>query len=168
MPAGGWGGVSNHVGRRTDSWGAVVLLQLPPVFQTEPHRCGDAAAECLLRFHQIHKSVRLASQTDGADPRVIEAEFRRMGLRVLSGEMELWDIERLCNDRRPVICLVHWPGDGSSHYVLARGISRGRVHVWDVEVGKRSARLDEWMEAWQATDGRASRPFRQWGICAWV
>lgn len=144
-----------------------MLLNLPPIFQTEPHRCGDAAAECILRFHRIHKTVRLASQTDGADPRVIETALRGLGLRVLSGEMEAWDLERFCNDRRPVIALVHWPGDASSHYVVVRGVSRGSVFVHDVEVGKRSARFDEWNEAWHAADGRNSRPFRSWGIVAW-
>lgn len=144
-----------------------MLLNLPPTLQLEPHRCGDATAECILKFHKIRAPVRVATPTDGADPRLLEQLFRNLGLRVLSGEMEVWDLERFCNDRRPVIALVHWPGDASSHYVCVRGVSRGRVFVHDVEVGRRSARLDDWNRAWGANDGRNSRAFRQWGICAW-
>lgn len=121
---------------------------------------------CALAYHRIVAAIpRFATPQDGADPRQLEAALRRLHLHVLSGEMKVSDLKHFCNDGRPVICLVHWPADRDSHYVVVRGVSRGRVFFHDVEVGPGSCPLREWHRAW-AADGRIET-FRRWGIVAW-
>lgn len=160
-----------NAGRAGESSGVVMLLKIPDIRMETSHDCGRAAARCVLAFHGIVTHVTLSSPTDGTDPRELESLFRRMGLHVVSGEMSVADVDWFCGQGkrkgRPVICLVHWPGDEASHYVVARGVSKGKMWLHDTESGPRSVQLDKWCEAWQAKDGRMSERWRCWGIAAW-
>lgn len=143
-----------------------MLLALADLRQDTPHGCGEAAVRCVLAFFKIIATIpRFATPQDGSDPRQLEAYLRRLGLRVMSGEMRAVDLRHFCDSGRPVIALVHWPDDRDSHYVVVRGISRGRVHFHDVETGPGSCSLREWDRAWSA-DGRIET-FRRWGIVGW-
>lgn len=142
------------------------MLRLPPILQDADHRCADAAAECVLRYHRFRVPVRIATKQDGADPRLVENYLRSLGLSVLSGEMDLTDLGYFVRSRRPVICLVQWPGE-SSHYVVVGGVTRRSVYIHDVATGPKRVPMVEWLEAWAADDARHSRPFRRWGIAAW-
>ena len=76
------------------------------------------------------------------------------------------DLKHYCEDGRPVVVLVHWPDWQSSHYVAARGVSRGWVYYHCPIDGPGKCREAEFEAAWRA-DGRAA-DFESWGIVAWV
>ncbi len=144
-----------------------MLLNLPDLRQANGHDCGPAAVRCLLAFHNVHAPVPLACPLDGCDPRHIESHLReRIGLNVHAGQLTIADIRHLCDDGRPPILLVTWPGDGS-HYVIARGVSRGRVYIHDVDDGRKAIPEADFLVAWCAKDGRLSKPLRRWGIVGW-
>lgn len=143
-----------------------MLLALPDVRQAQSWSCAEAAVRCVLGFHKIALAPRFSTPHDGADPRQVEAEFRRLGLRVTSGEMTTDDLRHFAAAGKPPVCLVHWFGDPCSHYVVVRGVSRG---VWfhDVDTGPGRVSESAFTEAWRADDGRMPHPFRSWGIVAW-
>lgn len=142
-----------------------MLLPLPKVLQTKPHECARAAVQCILTYHGIVAPVALSTPIDGADPREIEQFCRRLGLRVISGEMCVEDVRHFCNTWRPPICLIQWSGQ-DSHYTVPRGVSRGRVYYHDVDSGYDSCREIDWCSAWQAV-GRIGETYKNWAIVAW-
>jgi ABC-type bacteriocin/lantibiotic exporter with double-glycine peptidase domain len=145
-----------------------MLLDLPPTLQQSTHDCGPAAVRCLLAFHRVVAPIPVACPLDGCDPRAIEAHLReRCGLSVVAGQLTVADLRHLCDDGRPPILLVTWAGDADSHYVICRGVSRGRIYVHDVFDGRKAVPEGEFLAAWHATDGRLSKPLRRWGIAAW-
>lgn len=146
----------------------MALLDLPPEMMKHDHDCGEAAARCALGFLRVPVPVKLACEIDGTDPRTIEAHLRRIGLRVQSGEMSVEDLRHHAAEGRPVLLLVHWPRDTSSHWCVSRGVSRGRVWIHDPDTGRASMPTEEFVAAWSASDARMSRPFRCWGIAVWV
>jgi predicted double-glycine peptidase len=144
-----------------------VVLPIPDTRQDTPHGCGEAAVRCVLNYHKILAAIpRFATPQDGSDPRQLEAYFRRLGLHVLSGEMKIGDLKHFCNEGRPPVVLVHWDGDRDSHYVVVRGVSRGRVYYQDVETGPGSCSLRDWRRAWSA-EGRLGEIYRTWAIVGW-
>lgn len=148
---------------------AMPLLDLPPdALQAAEHDCFEGAARCALRFLNVVAPVRVACEIDGTDPRVAEAALRRIGLCVASGEMTVDDLRHHAECGRPVLLLVHWPGETASHWVVSRGVSRGKVFYHDPDSGRSSLPVDSFLASWQAADARMSRPFRQWGISCWV
>jgi ABC-type bacteriocin/lantibiotic exporter with double-glycine peptidase domain len=146
----------------------MALLDLPDARQEDAHSCGPAVVRCLLKFHHVAGATPPACPLDGLDPRTLETHLReRVGLSVTAGQMTLDDVAHLCDHARPPILLVSWPGDGCSHYVMGRGVSRGRIYLHDPDVGRRSLPVAEFLPLWTAADGRLSRPLRRWGIAAW-
>ncbi len=145
-----------------------MLLDTPDERMRADHDCGEAAARCALGFLRVAVPARLACVIDGTDARTIEAYLRRIGLRVQSGEMTVDDLRHHANEGRPVLLLVHWPGQPSSHWLTCRGVSRGRVYYSDPDTGRASLPVSDFLAAWSASDARMSRPFRQWGVAVWV
>lgn len=147
------------------------VLDLPRLLQDREKGfdCADAAVAVVLRHHRVGgRRPRLGTPPDGADPRVVEQALRHMCLRVASGEMDLADLGHFCRTGRPPICLVHWPGDPDSHYVVARGLSKTGRHVFyhDVWDGRGRCTAAEFEAAWAAR-GRLNEAFRQWAVVAW-
>jgi hypothetical protein len=142
-----------------------MILNLPNEIQRALHDCGDAAVKCVLGHHRVVGAVSLSTPTDGTDPRQIEQAFRQLRMPCVSGEMSVADLRHFCDHSRPVICLVHWPRENDSHYVVARGVSRRWVYYHDVYHGPGKTREAEWLEAWRAS-GRMAEAFRHWGIAA--
>ncbi len=145
---------------------STVLLALPTLIQAGEFDCGDTAARVVLQWHGIKASVRMATPERGTSPEQIEATFKRIGLKVVSGEMSVADLRHFCDTLRPVICVVHWPGCVDSHYLVIRGVSRGWVYFHDVADGPCKKSVAEFLTAWSAV-GRAG-VYRNWGICAWL
>jgi hypothetical protein len=109
-----------------------MLLALPDLRQDTPHGCGEAAVRCILAYHQILATIpRFATPQDGADPRQLEACLRRLGLRVLSGEMKAADLRHFCDTSRPV------PGP-----FPGRGDRSGQLHAPSVGPGLGGRRAD--------------------------
>jgi ABC-type bacteriocin/lantibiotic exporter with double-glycine peptidase domain len=145
---------------------AFMLLSLPPVIQAGEFDCGDAAARVVLQYHGIKATARMATPERGTSPEQIEAAFKRIGMKVVSGEMSIADLRHFCDTLRPVITVIHWPGEADSHYVCVRGVSRGWVYYHDVADGPGKKNVVEFLTAWRAA-GRAG-VYRQWGICGWI
>lgn len=143
-----------------------MLLNIPDIRQTEGHTCGDAAALCVLSFHNIAASFRLATKQQGADPVSIESKLRQLGMNVVAGELSIGDLSHYCKSGRPVICLVHWPDGDDSHYVTVKGVSKGYVYFQDPESGPSKCKISEFQSAWEAI-GRIGT-YRNWGIVPWV
>ncbi len=147
---------------------AIVLLTLPAEIQRSDHDCGDAALRCVAAFHGFSPSVvrRLATAERGTSPEQVEAELKRLGMRVISGEMDIADLKHYCDRQRPPIVVVHWPDSDDSHWIVCRGVSRNHVYYHDVAdgLGKKSAA--EFTEAWQAA-GRVG-VYRRWAVIGWV
>jgi ABC-type bacteriocin/lantibiotic exporter with double-glycine peptidase domain len=145
---------------------AFMLLGLPDTRQKHDHDCGEAAVRCILAYHGIRANVRMATPERGTAPEQIEATLKNIGMKVVSGEMSVADLRHFCDTLRPVVCCVHWPDDADSHWIVARGVSRGTVYYHDVADGPGKKSSAEFLTAWRA-GGRAG-VYRQWGICAWT
>ncbi len=145
-----------------------LLLSLPDIRQATGHDCGDAATAtaCLLAFHGLAANGRQATATHGTDPVQIEGRLRRLGLAVVAGTMAVDDLRHYCDSKRPVICLVHWPDGEDSHWIVARGVSRGWVYYHCPEEGLGKCRLSDFELAWRA-EGRLA-DYKSWGITAWL
>jgi len=143
-----------------------MILTVPDNRQQDGHDCGEAVIICVLGFHRVTASVRLATREYGTDPIQIESWFRNQSFRVVSGEMTVDDLRHYCDSKRPVIALVHWPEANDSHYVVVRGVSRGRIYFHDVETGPANMRSGDFEKAWKAS-GRIGT-YRRWAICPWI
>ncbi len=147
---------------------AVLLTLSDAVLQSGPHDCGEAAVRTLLAFEGVVARAKFACQIDGTDARTLEGALRQIGLRVTSGEMSIEDLKHFTSTQRAVICLVTFPPN-ASHWVVVRGVSRGRVYYHDPSYGLDVASSAEWDASWHAADDRGhARPYRRWGIAAWA
>jgi ABC-type bacteriocin/lantibiotic exporter with double-glycine peptidase domain len=144
------------------------LLDTPRVLQSTDFSCADAAVQCVLRFHRIAAAPRIGTPPDGADPREIESAFRKLHLRVVSGEMRLEDLAYYCRTDRPPIVLVHWPEDPCSHYAVVRGVSPAQSFVYyhDVWDGRSRRTAEDFLAAWKGR-GRLNEAFRCWAVVGW-
>jgi ABC-type bacteriocin/lantibiotic exporter with double-glycine peptidase domain len=142
------------------------LLVLPSHLQRNGHDCAEAAVQVVLDFHGVTAVARFSTAIDGADPRTVEGVFRKLGFRVVSGEMTADDLKHWCGEGKPPIVLVRWPDGADSHYFCVRGISRGRVFYMDPESGPGSCPLSEFQAAWAAS-GRLGETYRGWAIVGW-
>jgi predicted double-glycine peptidase len=151
--------------------GAAVLCAVPDLRQSETWNCGEAAVRCVLAYHQfaasVLASVRISSPIDGVDPLAVERFLAKLGLRTLAGNMKTADLRSLCDSLRPVVTLIHPADAHDSHWVVARGVSRGQVHYQDVAAGPSRCSVGAWEAMWVASDGRRGHPYESWGICAW-
>jgi len=155
-----------HARRFIASQESAVLLDLPDIRQRDNYDCGNAAVAVVLARYRVKATVNLATAERGTGPDEIEQYFRRLGLRVIAGSMEIDDLRHMANTLRPVICLCTWPGDVDSHWVIVRGVSRNRVYYHCPQDGPESMTAEAWTAIWQAT-GRHG-PLKQWAVCGWL
>lgn len=144
------------------------VLSLPNILQSTPYDCGDAAMQTVLQYHKIVAPSRLASPIEGLDPVSLERHLRhKLGLLVSAGSMTVVDLKHYCDVNRPPIALVTWPeDDDESHWVVVRGVSRGRVYIQDPADGPQNVRIDAWEAMWHG-DGRMGEQYRQWSVVGW-
>jgi ABC-type bacteriocin/lantibiotic exporter with double-glycine peptidase domain len=140
-----------------------MLLALPMTMQNHAHDCGEAALRCVLSFYGIKAAVRLATPERGTTPEQLENAMKSIGLRVVSGEMNICDLKHFCDTGRPVLAVVHWPDEEDSHWICIRGVSRGMVYYQDPAEGSRKKPVKEFLNSWYA-GGRVG-PYKTWAIC---
>jgi ABC-type bacteriocin/lantibiotic exporter with double-glycine peptidase domain len=142
------------------------VIALPDLRQSAEHDCGHTAVLVVLRRLRRRVSPGDLSplgvnMIDGTDPRAIESTLRGLGLRVISGEMDMSDLWHHTESSRPVICLIR--RDGVGHYVVVSGIHEGAVRFQDPADGPSSMRTETWKKAWTEID-RLGAVYRGWGI----
>ena len=142
--------------------GVLMLLVIPDIRQSADYDCGDAVVSALARFHGIGVSGGISNAIQGTDPGTVEAVVRRWGLPVVSGTLTLADLAHFTKTGRPVLCPVAAFG---GHWVIVRGIDRGRVHVHCPFSGPTSTPSAKWVAEWRDVS-RAGHEFDRWGIVA--
>jgi ABC-type bacteriocin/lantibiotic exporter with double-glycine peptidase domain len=103
----------------------------------------------------------LANSFDGTDPRTLEAFFRRLGLRVQSGEMTPADLTHHTRAGRPVAALVQLAGGG--HWVTVWCADAKAVYWHCPIAGLRSDSPARFRRLWWDWD-RFGVHFRQFGV----
>lgn len=140
-----------------------MLLDIPDIRQQADYDCGAAALDAVLSFHglRVRGPVRLANAVQGMSPDTVEAVLRSVGLAVLSGTMTVGDLRHLTRAGRPVLCPV---SAGGGHWVVVRGVARGRVHFHCPTRGPVHTPELHWVAEWVDTS-RSGQTFSHWGIC---
>ena len=146
--------------------GETVLLSLPDIRQTESYDCGAAAIDTVLRFHgsRARWDRTLANPVQGMAPDMIEAVLRSLGFELITGPMMVADLKYFTRSWRPVVCPC---SDWGGHWVVVRGVERGRVHFHCPLRGAVSAGEMEWRERW-ADQSRNGVTFDRWGIAVGI
>jgi len=147
-----------------------MLLDLPDIRQSSDFDCGAATTNCVFTYLGYNKPRKFflqmlgTNEMNGTDPRTLEAQIRREGYKVLSGDMAIEDLRSQANQGRPVILLVTLHGGG--HYITSRGVQRGRVHYQDPSCGPQSMKVNEFKERWNDYD-RFGITYANFGIAVW-
>jgi len=136
------------------------ILKLPVVKQKLPHDCGVAVFRSVCKYLKVHtlRNTLDADPINGLHPFELEPAFRRLGLSVSAGSMDVDDLRYHARRGRPVVCLV------TGHWVVSGGIFRGHVTIMEPFEGviKRVPIL-EFANDWQDSD-RNGTVFRNYGI----
>jgi ABC-type bacteriocin/lantibiotic exporter with double-glycine peptidase domain len=145
------------------------MLALPDVRQRFDYDCGAAATKTVLSYFGMKTNTYIlaplaTNPIDGTDPRAIEATLRRSGLKVISGEMNLEDLQHHTKLGRPVICLIQL--DHVGHYVVVGSVKFGQVHFNDPTNGPSKNSSKKFVERWKDID-RLNTIYTQFGIAAW-
>lgn len=143
------------------------LIPLNGVAQSTDHDCGRAAFHCVAEYWGVgSRRPPYPHPLTGTHPDHLEPAFRGAGFKVLAGDMDVATLRALTGLGWPVVCLVRAYGTG--HWVVVRGVSRGRVCYMDPADGKnRSLPVGEWESNWHDSDKRA-RTFERYGLAVWL
>jgi ABC-type bacteriocin/lantibiotic exporter with double-glycine peptidase domain len=139
------------------------MLDIPDVRQGSGHDCGPAVFRAVVAFFGLKAPAPKADPLAGLHPEYLEPLLREAGLQVLSGEMDTDDLKYHTRRGRPVVCLIRHGDTG--HYVVASGVSRGRVHYHCPLSGPSSVPAAEWDARWTDRDRRSR--FRRFGMAVW-
>ncbi len=143
-----------------------VVLTLPIVKQKTAHDCGVAVFRTVCKYLRVKPATLEADPLNGLHPFELEPAFRRLGLTVSAGSMDLDDLRHHARKNRPVVALVR-QGD-SGHWVVSGGVSRGRVLVMEPFEGVvKWVPGAEFVANWSDWD-RAGTVFRNYGIAVGV
>jgi len=142
----------------------VPLLDLPAVLQRDDHSCGAAVFACVTRYWEGRGRKLKSHPVHGTPPDQLEPAFRAAGYSVLSGELDTAAMRSLTALGWPVCCLVQ--SDGTGHWVVVRGVQRGRVYLMDPADGVRSVPVPEWESVWVDSDRRGT-VYRRHGVAVW-
>lgn len=128
------------------------MLTIPDVRQVADWDCGAACVAALFRFYGLPPAAwvgKLANPIQGMSPDTAEALLRAAGLAVLSGSMTLPDLTYLTRSGRPVMTPIQ--SERTGHWVIVRGVSRGRVHFHCPTDGPRRLPALAWVDRWHDT-----------------
>jgi ABC-type bacteriocin/lantibiotic exporter with double-glycine peptidase domain len=140
-----------------------MILDLPDLRQSSDFDCSDACLRIVFRFFGRARSPAVATPVDGADPRALEAAFRRAGFFAQAGDgLTPLDLRFHTRLGHPVVCLVT-NHDGVGHYVVVAGVARGFVHYQDPETGPGRERAAAFFARWRDSD-HDGRRFNRWAI----
>lgn len=141
------------------------MLEIPDCRQRDEHSCGVACVEAVAEFHGLRvprNSPKWANSVQGTAPDTVAAALRSLGLSVLAGgPLEVGTLKALVAAGWPVLCPVTRAGHG--HWVVVRGVSRGRVHFHDPTDGPASEPVASWEGQWADTTD-TGQAFVRWGI----
>lgn len=144
------------------------LLALPEVRQRNPNDCGPAVARSVLRYFErpvcrVDSTLRPHPE-DGTLVRRMADLFIHNRLAVTMRErLSVEQLGVMCQELGPVLCLVTW--DRYGHWVLVRGVKRGRVYLMDPESGYCDVPAAEFVAAWHDTDGDVK--LDRFGMAVW-
>lgn len=139
---------------------------IPDVRQKTNHGCGAACVAALLSFHglPVRRGLeRLAHPAVGMGEDVVEALlWDAFDGRVMRGTLDVPLLRHLANAGRPTIALVTFEAGG--HWVVVRGVARGRVYYHCPTNGPESRRIPDWLTTW--TNGPpGAGGLHRFGIC---
>lgn len=147
--------------------GCDVLLEIPDVRQGDAHSCGDAAIDAALAALGVarKRGTRLANPEQGMAPDTLAAVLRAAGCTVLAGPMPggVADLKHFAAAGCPVLCPI---ADFGGHWVVVRGVARGRVHYHCPTSGPRSRPVAEWLTLWHDSTSEGGHQFARWGVVA--
>lgn len=147
------------------------LLDTPDIRQLGHYDCGRASAAVILRFHgmpdvdSIGVLGRLPiDRLDGTDPAQMAGWWRANGYSICEGRMDIDLLRHFADVGVPVQMVATI--DGQGHWLVSRGIARGRVYVQDPFAGRGKYTTGEWLGKWYDYN-RYGTHFNQWGIAVW-
>jgi ABC-type bacteriocin/lantibiotic exporter with double-glycine peptidase domain len=143
------------------------LLSLPLVRQSADHDCGLAVFRAVAEYWQVgSRRPPYPSPLNGTHPDNLEPAFQGAGFAVVSGNMTVPALAAMARLGWPVCCLIKQ--DGVGHWVVSRGVQRGRVYVMDPGDGKnRSYPESEFVSRWHDSYRRAN-VFERYGLAVWL
>lgn len=140
------------------------MLDTQDFRQDTDSSCGDVAQDIVFAYFGVRPpSPALSSEPDGLHPAVIEATFRKAGLRVQSGQMNLRDLKHHIAQGRLVLCPIDLFG---GHWVVVRGITPSYVHYQCPTEGRQKKIHESWVGLWRDST-RSGHAFDKWGIAVW-
>lgn len=142
----------------------VPLLDLPDTRQRAEFDCGAAVFRCVTRYWEGRGRKIKSDPLHGTPVDQLEPAFRAAGYNVLSGEMDASTLRSLTSQGWPVCCLIQ--SDGVGHWVVVRGVQRGRVYLMDPTDGLKSLAVGEWEAVWHDADRRGT-VYRRHGLAVW-
>lgn len=141
-----------------------MALLIPDIRQSTDFDCGSACFRAVLAYYGRKWPAPKADPMDGLHPFYLEACFRRAGLRVLSGEMDLVDLQYHLRRARPVVCLIR--ADNVGHWVIVNSLTRTRVYYHDPLAGIQYQKRSQWLSCWTDVDKQGTM-YRGHGIAVW-
>lgn len=141
------------------------MIEVPDIRQNGDYDCGDAAIDAALGAigAKRPRGTRLANPVQGMGADTVAAILRGCGLKVWAGPV-LTGIEGLRHLTRaglPVLCCISERG---GHWVVVRGVSRGRVYFQDPAAGPTSRPVGAWLGVWHDSEAESGHHYDRWGI----
>lgn len=147
---------------------AAKLIDVPDVRQRSDYDCGRAALTAVFEFWGVpfpRRHAGLTNPVQGTHPDTASAILRDAGFRVMEGSGTVPLLAALTRQGWPVLAVMTPPGRGG-HWVVVRGVSRGRVHYHCPTAGRLSLEAGAWVAGWDDRD-RGNVGYFQWTCCPW-
>lgn len=144
------------------------MIHLPDIRQRESWDCGRTMFEIFCTFYEKPLPLFIANLSNaavGLSPDSLEAGFRSLGFKTLSGNWTIEMVRSFTKIGRPLATLMQL--DGIGHWVAVRGVARNRVYVQCPEVGPTSYRIEEWDKNW-IDFHHLGTVFDRWAVCPFV
>jgi predicted double-glycine peptidase len=143
------------------------LLDIPDVRQRSDYDCGRAALRAVFGFWGVTYPKRHAGLTNpeqGTHPDTAGAILRDAGFRLIEGSASVDILAAFTRAGWPVLSVMTQAGGG--HWVVVRGVSRGRVYYHCPSHGPRSMPAAEFESRWDDRD-RGNVGYWRWVCCPW-
>lgn len=149
--------------------GADMVLDLPIILQRDDFSCGSVSIEISLRYDGLSPGRwirRMPSPINGLNVDAMTSAMHAAYTgRILSGVMDTYLLRHLADRSRPVICLITDPGLGGGHWLVSRGVSRGRVYASCPTNGAVSYRIAEFEKRWSLSCPTGKWTLPRFGVC---
>lgn len=125
------------------------MITLPDIRQDKEWDCGRAALRIICEFYNRPLPLFIANLTNevvGLAPDTLEAAFRALSFKVISGSWTVDLLKSVTKSGVPVVCLVQM--DGIGHWVVVKGVQRNRVYSQCPANGPTSTIIEQWDREW--------------------